>query len=72
MWRHIASNFLTVLIVLLVLGAGLIGWGQAQYTAAGPLDDPILEHLRREEKLSIQNSGEPLLLDEQMNRELST
>lgn len=41
MWRNFASNLLTVLIVALVLVAGVIGWGQRQYTAEGPLGEPI-------------------------------
>lgn len=38
MWKTIASNALTLFIVLLVVAAGVIGWGQAQYKAEGPLD----------------------------------
>lgn len=41
MWRHIASNFLTFLVVIVFLMGGVILWGQSQYTAAGPLDEPI-------------------------------
>ena len=41
MWRHIASNFLTLLVVGTFLLGGVILWGQAQYTATGPLDAPI-------------------------------
>lgn len=41
MWRHIASNALTFLIVLLFLGGGLILWGQRQYTTTGPLQAAI-------------------------------
>ncbi|WP_227267838.1 endolytic transglycosylase MltG [Roseobacter weihaiensis] len=37
MWRHIASNAVTLLIVLLFLVAGLILWGKTQYDGAGPL-----------------------------------
>ncbi|WP_342071285.1 endolytic transglycosylase MltG [Yoonia algicola] len=37
MWRHIASNALTFLIVGLFLLAGLVAWGNRQYTAPGPL-----------------------------------
>ncbi|MEM6323355.1 MAG: endolytic transglycosylase MltG [Pseudomonadota bacterium] len=37
MWRAIASNGITLLIVLMIAAAGLIGWGQAQYRGAGPL-----------------------------------
>lgn len=41
MWRHIASNALTFLIVALFLVAGLISWGTTQYAASGPLDQAI-------------------------------
>lgn len=41
MWRHIASNALTFLIVALFLIAGLIGWGTREYAAQGPLDQAI-------------------------------
>ena len=41
MWRNLASNLLTVLIVALVAVAALIGWGQRQYVAEGPLTEPI-------------------------------
>ena len=41
MWRHIASNFLTFLVVVVFLVGGVILWGQGEYTAQGPLDEPI-------------------------------
>ena len=41
MWRHIASNFLTFLVVLVFLLGGVILWGQSEYSAQGPLDEPI-------------------------------
>ena len=41
MWRHIASNFLTLLVVIVFLLGGVILWGQAQYTAEGPHDDAL-------------------------------
>ncbi|GAA3872963.1 endolytic transglycosylase MltG [Celeribacter arenosi] len=41
MWRSIASNALTLLIVALVLAAGAVAWGKAQYTAEGPLESAI-------------------------------
>ena len=41
MWRHLASNFLTFLIVALFLMAGVITWGVNGYQAAGPLDEAI-------------------------------
>lgn len=36
MGRAIASNFLTLLIVLLIAAAVAVGWGRAQYTGPGP------------------------------------
>ncbi|MCY4336247.1 MAG: endolytic transglycosylase MltG [Litoreibacter sp.] len=41
MWKSIASNFLTVFIVLLVGLGGVIGWGKAQYSSTGPLESAI-------------------------------
>ena len=39
MWRHIASNAVTMLAVVLFLAAGVIMWGQGRYTGAGPLNE---------------------------------
>lgn len=41
MWRNLASNLLTILIVALIGVAGVIGWGQRQYVSEGPLDEAI-------------------------------
>jgi UPF0755 protein len=41
MWRAIASNALTLGIVLLVGVAGALGWAQRQYTGPGPLTASI-------------------------------
>ena len=41
MWRNMASNLLTIIIVVLVSGVALIGWGKSQYHAEGPLTAPI-------------------------------
>ncbi|MDA8585728.1 endolytic transglycosylase MltG [Rhodobacteraceae bacterium] len=41
MWRNLASNFLTILIVALIGVAVVIGWGQRQYVAEGPLEEPM-------------------------------
>ena len=41
MWRSIASNFITILIVALVVGVGLIAWGQREYAGPGPLDRSV-------------------------------
>lgn len=41
MWRNLASNALTLILVLLFLGGGLITWAVNQYQAPGPLAAPI-------------------------------
>lgn len=41
MWRNLASNMLTLMVVALVAVAGVIGWGQSQYVAQGPLERAI-------------------------------
>ncbi len=41
MWRSLASNALTLFVVILAGLAGLIAWGQRQYTAPGPLAEAI-------------------------------
>jgi UPF0755 protein len=41
MWRSIASNAITMLIVAVFLLGGLILWGKGQYTAEGPLAEAI-------------------------------
>ncbi|QFU08254.1 putative aminodeoxychorismate lyase [Rhodobacteraceae bacterium THAF1] len=41
MWKHVAANGITLLIVALVAVAGLIGWGVNQYRDAGPLAQAI-------------------------------
>ena len=35
-WRNIASNFLTLLIVLLIAAAAAVAWGRHQFTGPGP------------------------------------
>ncbi|MDH3264023.1 MAG: endolytic transglycosylase MltG [Paracoccaceae bacterium] len=41
MWKHVASNALSLFVVVLVALVGLIAWGQRQYTQPGPLADPV-------------------------------
>lgn len=41
MWRHVASNAMTLLIVVLVCLGGLITWGVRSYEAPGPLSETI-------------------------------
>lgn len=46
MWRSLASNMLTVLVVALFLLGGVILWGKSQYTAEGPLETAICLQVR--------------------------
>ena len=41
MWRHLASNALTLLIVGMVVAIGALTWAQRQYSATGPLAEAI-------------------------------
>ncbi|NNF71930.1 MAG: endolytic transglycosylase MltG, partial [Rhodobacteraceae bacterium] len=41
MWKHIASNFLTLFIVALVALGGFLAWAQGQYRTEGPLETAI-------------------------------
>ncbi|MEJ6398030.1 endolytic transglycosylase MltG [Yoonia sp. 208BN28-4] len=41
MWRHIAANALTFLIVALFLVAGAVAWGAKSYSAEGPLEQAM-------------------------------
>ena len=45
MWRHIASNALTFLLLAMFLLGGVILWGKGQYEAEGPLSDAICRHV---------------------------
>ena len=47
MWRHIASNALTFLVVITFLLGGVILWGQSSYTAEGPLEKQICLRVER-------------------------
>lgn len=46
MWKHIAANALTFLIVAMFLLAGVIAWGTNEYSAEGPLDQAICLQVR--------------------------
>lgn len=41
MWRNLASNMLTLLVVALVAVVAIIGWGQSQYVGDGPMERAI-------------------------------
>ncbi|MBU9696278.1 endolytic transglycosylase MltG [Rhodobacteraceae bacterium HSP-20] len=52
MWRSVASNALTLFIVLLVAAAGLLAWGREQFTGPGPLTQAICFRVERGASLS--------------------
>lgn len=47
MFRNLASNALTLAIVLLVAVAGYLGWAHSQFTSEGPLETPIFFEVKR-------------------------
>ena len=47
MWRHIASNALTLLLVGIFLLGGVLLWAQTEYSAEGPLDAAICVEVPR-------------------------
>ncbi|KEJ94564.1 UPF0755 protein [Pseudosulfitobacter pseudonitzschiae] len=47
MWRHIASNALTFMLLAMFLLGGVILWGKAQYVRTGPLAEAICVEVPR-------------------------
>lgn len=47
MWRHIASNALSFLVVLVFLFGGVLIWAQNSYVSEGPLDRAICVQVER-------------------------
>jgi UPF0755 protein len=52
MWKAVASNALTFLIVILVMISGLLAWGRAEYAGQGPLVDAACVKVERGASLS--------------------
>ncbi len=52
MWRSVASNALTLFIVILIAMAALVAWGRNEFFAAGPLVEPICLQVERGASLS--------------------
>ena len=52
MWRSIASNALTLFIVILIAMAAMVAWGRNEFFAAGPLPDAICLEVERGASLS--------------------
>ena len=51
MMRNVAANALTLIIVLLVVGFGVVTWAQRQYRAPGPLTAELEVQVERGESL---------------------
>lgn len=47
MWKHVAANGLSLLIVLAIALAGVVAWGQRQWTSEGPLEQAIFFEVPR-------------------------
>ena len=52
MWKAIASNALTLFIVILVMVAGLLAWGRQEFNGPGPLADAACVKVDRGASLS--------------------
>jgi UPF0755 protein len=52
MWRSVASNALTLFIVILIAMAALVAWGRNEFSKTGPLAGPICLEVERGASLS--------------------
>jgi UPF0755 protein len=52
MWKHVAANGMSLLIVGFIAFAGAVAWGQRQFTTAGPLAEPTYFEVSRGESLA--------------------
>lgn len=52
MWKAVASNALTLFILVLIMAAGLLAWGRQAYTGPGPLAEAICFKVERGATLS--------------------
>lgn len=52
MWKSVAANGLSFLILLCVVLAGVVGWGQREFTKAGPLAEAVFFEVPRGAGLS--------------------
>jgi UPF0755 protein len=57
MWRSVASNALTLFIVLLVVAAGILAWGRQMYVQPGPLAQAICFKVDKGASLSQISRG---------------
>ena len=47
MWRHIASNALSLFVVVLIALGGLLAWGKKEFVAQGPLQQAMCFKVKR-------------------------
>jgi UPF0755 protein len=47
MWRSVASNALTLFVVVLAIAAGVLAWGRQQFTGPGPLTEAVCVKVER-------------------------
>lgn len=52
MWRAIASNALTLIVLALIVAAGILAWGREMYTQPGPLAEAACVRVERGASLS--------------------
>ncbi|MEZ5754398.1 MAG: endolytic transglycosylase MltG [Paracoccaceae bacterium] len=52
MWRSVASNALTLFVLVMVAAAGLLAWGREQFSGPGPLEQSICFRVERGASLS--------------------
>ncbi|MDT8856325.1 endolytic transglycosylase MltG [Paracoccaceae bacterium Fryx2] len=52
MWKSVASNALTLFIVLLVVAAGILAWGREEFSGPGPLAEAVCVRVDRGASLS--------------------
>jgi UPF0755 protein len=52
MWRAIASNALTLMVVILLAGAAAVAWGRAEFRGPGPLADAVCFRVERGASMS--------------------
>ena len=52
MWKSVASNALTLFVVILIALAALVAWGRNEFVKPGPLAQPICLQVERGASLS--------------------
>ncbi|RMA42145.1 endolytic transglycosylase MltG [Rhodophyticola porphyridii] len=57
MWKHVAANGLSFLIVAFIAFAAAIGWGQREFTTSGPLQQAIFFEVERGASLRSVSEG---------------